>query len=119
MTTDSTDLQFFVSEKNSVLVVSIAGRLHKKSEAVLEECKAEIVNRRPRFVILYLRELADRVDINALPALVRLQKAVRDLPAELKICGVHPEFKKLLEQKGLLRLGELARNLEEALKAIA
>jgi anti-anti-sigma regulatory factor len=50
---------------------------------------------------------------------VRLQKAIREMPAELRVCGLHPEFKKLLEEKGLLRHSELSNNLQDALKSQA
>ena len=113
------ELQFFVAEKNSIVVVSISGTLSRSGEAVLDKCREEVVNRHPKHVILYFKDLGNRADLSAFPALARLQKAIRDLPASLRLCGLHPELRKFLEQKGLLRLSELSPGLPEALKALS
>jgi anti-anti-sigma factor len=111
-------LQYFLSEKKGIAVVSFAGKLSRENEPVLQQCAAELIEKRPKFVILYLRDLGSRMDIAALPAFARLQKAVRELPAEMKVCSPHPELRALLEEKGLLRPNELCNNLVEALQAL-
>lgn len=109
------DLRYFISEKDAILVVVFAGSLSRASHAVLEQCQAEIVEKKPARVILMFRDIADRVKLPALAPLARLKAAIRACPAELRICGLHPEILKMLNDRGLLRVEEISNNLHEAL----
>src|SRR4051812_12651649 len=104
-------LQYFLSVKGPVAVVSFAGRLTREAEGVLAQCGNELLAKQPKHVILYLRDIGNRIELAALPAFARMQKQIREMPSDLKLCSLHPEVKRLLEDKGLLRLNEITNNL--------
>ena|SRR5579885_271496 len=114
MENDLKNLRFFISEKNSIVVLSLAGLLYKDSIPVLSDAQSEVVSKSPKWVLLLLNDLSG-IDPSALSALTRLQKAIRDIPAKLRICGLNPKLKSLLEEKGLLRRDELVENLNDAI----
>lgn len=109
-------MSYFISEKDRVLVVVFAGSLGKDSQGILESCQSEVLAKKPAHVILMFRDLSDRVHPAAVPALARMKSAIRALPSELQICGLHPAFAQLLSDKGLLRVEETSKNLHEALQ---
>src|SRR5579885_1175781 len=113
------ELQYFLSSKNGIAVISFTGMLSREGESVLAQCLTEITAARPKSVVIVLRDLSPLIEAKALPVLARLQKAIRDLPSELRLCGLHPKLKAILEERGLLRSAEVANNLLEALQSLA
>lgn len=111
------DLNFFISEKNSVVVASLAGALSKDTKGVIEECKQQILNIDAKHVILCFQD-ATHIDFIGAEALAQLQKSIRGIPAQLQLCMLPPQIKKLLFERGLIRREEIVGTLVQALKTV-
>jgi anti-anti-sigma regulatory factor len=112
-------LSYTITQKSSVLVVTLSGSLTRDNQAAIEKCQFEILERRAAWVILHFRDVPDRADQNVLPSLAKLQKSVRDQGAQLRLAALQPNLKKLLEERGILRPDEFAENLPETLQRLA
>jgi anti-anti-sigma regulatory factor len=116
---------YFVSQKELpsqdgiLLLVALAGRIHRPEAQPFEKLIEEITAKPAHWVILSLRDVGQNVERTMFPALARLQKVVRDKPAELKLCGVHPELKISLESAGIIRSIEIVNNLAQALTSLS
>jgi anti-anti-sigma regulatory factor len=111
-------LTTFISEKAPVIVVTMAGYLTSKSIAGLNECWTGIEASQAKFVIIQLRDIAPEIDAPMIVAFARFQKQIRTKPAVLRICSIHPDLRRVLDAKGVLRNEEVAGNLVEALKSL-
>ncbi len=119
MNRDVPKLNYFISEKSRIVVVSFVGPLVRDSALVLQECQAQILERNPSLVILYFRDVPDRVDQTVFPAIARIQKAIRDKNIQLKLCSLHPHLRTTFNDFGIIRPNELADNLAQALEGVA
>jgi anti-anti-sigma factor len=117
-------LTYFLSEKEVasqkavILLISLAGPINRTTAPVFEKLIEDVEKRSPGWVVLNLRDVGSTIERTQYPAFAKLQKTIRDKSAELKICSVHPDLKKLLTDAGLIRGKELANNLPEALQAL-
>ncbi len=119
MTHSEYKLEYFVSEKNDYLVVSLLGTLAKNTMVTLEKVQMEISKSSARQVVLNLHDLT-RVEVGGIPGIVRLQKLIRDRPnSHLRLCFLRPDIYKSLAEAGAVRPAEMADNLLEALKDLA
>src|SRR5689334_11659007 len=98
-------LEFFISEKQDFLVVALLGTINKANAPLIEKCQLEVLTHSASYVVLSLHDVT-QLDTGGIPALVRFQKAIRDKPAELRICFVKPEFHKILNGAGAIRPNE-------------
>jgi len=114
--TDSATLEYFISQRNDLLVIALMGSLNRQGERVLEECRERVASASPRKVVLHLQGLEDRIELGSVPAFARFAKALRETPAELRLSSVHPRLVALLNSKGLLRPAEVSKTLEEAIR---
>lgn len=114
-----TPLTFFISEQKQILVATLVGTLERRSTPILEECAQEIAKRDVRWVILNFRDVPKDLDLSLIPLLARIQKQIRARPAELRLAAIHPELKKILFDRGILRQEELCDNLAQALQSLS
>ncbi|MEK6578818.1 MAG: STAS domain-containing protein [Bdellovibrionota bacterium] len=112
-------LTYFLSSKKSILIISLVGPITRAGSAVLEKCIVEVSKTDAQFVVINFRDVSKEIDRHAYPALVRLQKIVRDRHAELKLSGMHPDLVELLGESGLIRGNELCMNLTQALQSFS
>jgi anti-anti-sigma regulatory factor len=116
LSTTEAKLEFFVSEKNHFLVISLLGTLTKTTLPVLEKIQDELAQRDAKLIVLNCYDL-HRVEVGGVPGIVRLQKMIRDRPStHLRICFLKPDISKFLMESGAVRPNELCNNLLEALK---
>jgi len=113
---DNETFSYFISAKNSTVVVSMIGPLYRSNIHLLEACLQEVLDRKADFVILSLRDVPPNVDQAVLPTLTRMQKVLRETSKELRLASIHPELRGRLEKLGLLRAHEVMNNLAEALQ---
>lgn len=107
-----------VSQKSFILLISLAGPINRATSAVFEKLIEDVEKKSPGWVVINLRDVGSTIERTQYPAFAKLQKVIRDKPAELKIFSVHPDLKKLLTDAGLIRAKELANNLPEALQSL-
>src|SRR5262245_23814090 len=88
-------LEYFISEKNGYLVLSLLGSITKSTLGVFERAQMELKKSEAQNVVLNFHDIS-RLDISGIPALVRLQKSIRERPSDLRICFLKPDFKRLL-----------------------
>jgi anti-anti-sigma regulatory factor len=111
----SSDLVYFFAEKNSCLIVSLIGKLGRKDVAVLESCISDLEKSKAKWIIINFRDVLPQIDEPMYSELANLQKKARAKPAALKLCSLHPDLRKSLLDRGIIRLEETNNNLTEAL----
>lgn len=117
MSEDELNLQYFLSRKGPILVVTFVGDMNVPSIQAIEKCTSEIsATELVKFVILYFRD-TKRIALEAIPYLATMQKEVRK-KGELQICSMHPEMREKLSKHGIIRANENTNNLAEALSAL-
>ena len=114
----SSPLRFFITEQKSILVVTYIGNLMKESLGVLEESFHQIIERDAKVVILNFRDVGSDVDRTLFALLTRMQKSIRDKSAILRLTSMHPELRKTLEERGIVRSEEQVENLAHALTSL-
>jgi anti-anti-sigma regulatory factor len=112
-------LQYFIAEKNAVLIVSWVGEFAHGTAEVIDKCRDEVVKSGAKWVIFNLRDLKPSMDRITVPVFARLQKGIREKPAVLRLTSMHPDLRGFLQEQGVLRPEELSNNLAEALQGIA
>jgi anti-anti-sigma regulatory factor len=111
-------LQYFIAEKNSVVILSWVGTLAHETIRTIEECQSELLKIKAKWVVMNCRDLHPQMDKSVVPIFAKLSKTIREMPATLRLASIHPELRSYLESQGLLRNEELALNLTEALKFV-
>jgi anti-anti-sigma factor len=125
MIQQSGQLTYFLSEKEvpsqkaKILLISLAGPLNRNTSETFDKLIEEVAQKSAGWVVVNMRDVAQPIERTQFPAFARLQKIIREKPAELKICSIHPELRKTLQDAGLLRFKELANNLSEALESLS
>ena len=110
--------EYFVSEKNGFLVASLIGSLSGSAVPKLQELHSQIAGScDSKKVILNLRDLT-LLSKDSIPAFAMLQKTVREKEMTLKICGLKPGVRDLLEKTGILRVHEVSDNLQIAIQSL-
>ena len=116
---------YFISEKDLssqngiLLVIALMGPISRSNAPIFEKFLDELSQKQAHWVIINLRDVEKDVERPMFPVFARLQKLIRDKPAELKLCGVHPELRVVLEQAGILRATEVVNNLAMALQTLS
>ena len=114
----TTSLQYFIAEKNAVMIVSWIGEFSYETSGIIEKCREDLSKSPAKWIILNLRDLKPTMDKITVPIFARLEKSIREKPAVLRLTSVHPDLKNFLLQQGVLRPEELTNNLAEALRSI-
>jgi anti-anti-sigma regulatory factor len=114
----SSELVYFLAEKNLCLIVSLIGTLGRKNVTVLESCIGDLEKSHAKWIIVNFRDVLPFIDEPMYAELAMLQKAIRMKPAALKLCSLHPRLRTLLIDRGVIRLDETNNNLTEALLAL-
>jgi anti-anti-sigma regulatory factor len=112
----STSLQYFIAEKNSVIIVSWIGQFVHETIQTIEACQTDLLKAQAKWVIFNCRDLKPNMDRSAIPILAKLQKTIREKPAVLKMTSMHPELRSYLDSQGLIRPEEIALNLTDAIR---
>jgi anti-anti-sigma regulatory factor len=92
--------------------------MNRSNAATFDKLIEEVTQKSPSWVIINMRDLGRTIERTQFPAFARLQKVIREKPAELKLCSIHPDLKTTLQDAGLVRYNELADNLSDALASL-
>ena len=112
------DFKYEIMGNDVVLVIDLFGDMDSKAVAIIEKCRDEILAQQPvKYVIFNFSKVA-QVGGDAIQSWAQLQKSVRSKPAELRLCGIEEEPREKMFKYGILRTGEIAASLREAVASI-
>jgi anti-anti-sigma regulatory factor len=111
-------LQYFIAEKNQVMIASYVGRLTHENREIFAKSQKDISESQAKYVILYFRDAGQELDKSLVPIFAQLQKIIRDKGIPFRLCSLHPELRRFLDSQGLLRPNEVTNNLVEALRSL-
>ena len=111
------ELEYFLSEKGTFLVVSFNGSITKSTVPALEKCQGDVLNSQAQSVVLNLHDVT-KVDLSGIPPFALLQHAIRKKPAKLRLCFIKADFAKLLLDRVAIRREEVTANLKDALESL-
>lgn len=114
------ELKYALAAKDAFLVISFSGKMTKGALADIETCLRELAARGEEKIVLNFSEVT-HVERPVIPALIKLQKTIRDRSqaSALRLCHVLPEIGGMLVDAGAVRRDELKKNLQEALVSFA
>jgi anti-anti-sigma factor len=109
-------LEYFLSEKQQFLVVSLVGSLTKSTQAEIQKCEDAILASAAKYIVLNFHDLKE-MDLTGIRPLVQLQKRIREKPAQMRLCFVKTEIFNILDGAAAIRPQELCGDLVQALKS--
>lgn len=112
-------LSYQLTQKNSVLLVTLSGSITRDNLKTLEQLQAEISGREFAWVVLHFKDVPERTDQIALPFLARLQKSIRDKGAQVRLSSLRPQLRQTMLERGLLRGDEYVEDLAQTLQYLA
>lgn len=111
-------LTYFISERNSIVVVSFVGSLTRTTLGLFPIIVEDVSARRARMVILNCHDLK-QIESCAVAPFSEFQGCLRDFPSEVRICFLNHELRDLLVRQGAVRQDEIKNNLLEAVTGMA
>jgi len=111
-------LEYFFSEKDGLLVVSLKGVLDDEQQAVVEKCVAEAKEKHPLGIVVNLSE-ATGLGREAYRPFALLLRGLKTICRAVKVTGLDANVQTLFVEQGLVSLSELRPSLAEALKELA
>lgn len=114
----SDGFSYRIIEKNTVVVVSLHGRLTKDAKDSLNQCHQELQRVQSKRIIFLFKDVSS-VDHIVFRELTLIQSEVRKNGVSVVVTGLSLSLKQFLYEKGVIRLGEVRSSLEEALKTLA
>lgn len=114
MTGPYTQLTIHFAEKSGLLVLTFIGRLVRETRDELDKCLEQLQEIKPLHAIILMQGVTE-IDRSVLSRFALIQKAIRDKPAELRVCSLSSRLRLYLEREGVIRTSELAKDLTTAL----
>lgn len=110
--------EYFMSEKDGIVVATLVGDLTPGVVPLLEQCRLELESKKDlKLVVLYFRDV-NVIESEVIHAFTHLQKSARS-KAVLRLSSIKPHIRENLLRMGIVRKQELADNLQEALSSAA
>ena len=111
------DLDYFLSEKEGLVVISLKGEFRTSSGALLLKCLQDTLGRHPRGVVVHIAE------VSAFPREARrdLGRFLRDIRVNgtpLKIVSPDQKLGRELVEAGLADRTEMKESLEDAARLV-
>ena len=94
----------------------LCGTLTHENLGALEKLQSDIAGREFEWVVLHFKGVPERADLTVLPHLARIQKAIRDKGAQVRLSSLHPNLRKHLHERGVLRPDECVDDLAQTLQ---
>ncbi len=88
-------LQFFVSHRNDIAVVSFAGEMNLATLGVIDDCRVKLEPLPCRHLILNLTEVK-KISEEAIRPIALIQNLARKAGLSLRICGLREELVRFL-----------------------
>jgi anti-anti-sigma regulatory factor len=112
-------LSYQITQKHSVVIVALVGSITRENLEALERLQADIAGRQFAWVVLHFKDVPERTDQIALPFLARIQKAIRDKGAQVRLSSLRPQLRQTMLERGLLRGDEYVEDLAQTLQILA
>ncbi len=109
-------LSYFISEKEKFLVITLQGPADRTFEHIVEECLERIRLSKAEFIVINLHDVT-QFDRQGLSFFVKLEKQIRNKPAQLRICCINSIVNKFLNEEGAVRNNEVAPDLPMAIQS--
>lgn len=110
-------LAYFINRKLTVTVITFTGAISEGCETTFEEITKEITAESSKYIILNLKGVTS-IESNMKSNFVIFQKYIRDMQANLILCDLYPELKKRVIDLGIVRQGEVQKDLVAALQYV-
>jgi anti-anti-sigma regulatory factor len=114
---EESSLQYFVNRKDSVTVVTISGSMSEDVSDVLSAILAEISGNPSKYIVLNFAGLSEFSNVQR-ANLVTFQKGIRDQGCSIVICHLKDDLKKRFLDGGIMRQGEIVKDLISALQFV-
>jgi len=120
----SKTLRYFLSEAHfydkdySILIVTLIGPVVEINASIFLECLNQISKASSKWVVVNFRDVPSHLDPSFLYLFSYLRETVRRKGAELKLSGLHPHLKKMLQENELVHPAEIENNLAEAIESL-
>lgn len=116
-TLPGSEFQYFVSARNALMVISLIGKMDHHSIEPLKELEREVLHCKKITVVIFNLRDIENISVDAIPFLAKFQRDIRNMPAEVRLCGIKPELKTKLLNQGVVRTVEIYDNLKTAILA--
>ena len=117
MSTETVEkFEYFLSEKQQFLVVSLVGTLTKATHGEIQKCEEAILASSAKCIVLNFHEFKG-MDLTGIRPLAQLQKCIREKPAQLRLCFVNTDIYSMMDRVGAVRAQEICEDLVQALKS--
>ena len=110
--------QYFLSEKEGLLVVSLKGSLDDHQKPLVEKCLNEAVSKAPAGAILLMEGIAD-FPADGFRCFSLLLRGLKAKCKVVRVTGLKEKARKTLVDKGLLSASEFRETLADAAKEVA
>jgi anti-anti-sigma factor len=112
-------LSYQITQRNSVVLVILAGTITRENVEALEKLQCDIAEREFAWVVLHFKDVPERADQIALPLLARIQKSIRDKGGQVRLASLRPQLRQLMQDRGLIRHDECVDDLAQTLRVLA
>lgn len=108
-------MQLDVEYRDQIAICRVNGDLDSSNSTELVEVLDREVARGMNRLVLDLTKMA-YIDSSGLGALVKVLKKTRLVAGDVKLCGLEPEVRKVLELTRLDKIFDISRTVDEAVK---
>lgn len=110
-------LTYKISSKDSILILSVSGKLVRENSAIIEEAFKQLLEKEFTGIIFEISGVSE-IDLFTLPLVSRVRGAVKDRKAEMKTCGMSDYIRAFLSDRGLLRPEHICKDIVESYKQL-
>jgi anti-anti-sigma factor len=115
---DTSEFDFNIIDGQALVIVNLVGNIEFESiEKFRSIAKAVAEYKSAKFVILDMTKV-DVVDSKMIFDFARMQKEIRDMKFQLRICSIKSALKKKLYDRGVIRDVEISENLTIAVRSL-
>lgn len=116
--TEISDFDFNFVDGQALIILNLVGNIEfDKSEKFRSIVKAVSEYKTAKFVIIDMTKV-DGVDSKMIFDFAKMQKEIRDMKLQLRICSIKSNLRKKLYDRGVLRDSEISENLTIAVRSL-
>ncbi len=113
-----TDFKYSITDGQALVLLNLSGTIDFAFIDEFRSLSKKIAEyKTAKFVIIDMTKV-DAVDSKMIFAFARLQKDIRDMKLQLRICSIKNNLKKKLYDRGVIRESETTDNLTVAVRSL-